>query len=97
MSSSESLPRYSLSANLFGHESDVKAVTFPNSSTIASASRDGTVKLWKPTKNTSPPVWTFKQLHHGTPYVNSIAWLEDESSRMFVFVKSIFFSFYLSN
>lgn len=80
--SSDSIPRYTFSATLIGHESDVKAVSFPNSSTVVSASRDGSVKLWKHSKESNS--WAFKQLHHGSPYVNSVAWLDDKETRMYL-------------
>lgn len=80
-----SIPRYELSALLPGHSSDVKALKFPNEHTIASASRDGTVRLWKfgtPEGTSSDPHWSSKLLHSDTPYVNSVTWLDDEESCM---------------
>lgn len=77
---SQSIPRYDLSSNLIGHQADVKAVTFPNSHTIASVSRDGSVNLWKP-KSGEPTSWLFKQLYHGQAYVNSVAWFDDSETR----------------
>ncbi|KAI5843423.1 WD40-repeat-containing domain protein [Morchella snyderi] len=38
---------YKLTAQLRGHEDDVRGVVFPNPNLVASVSRDATVRLWK--------------------------------------------------
>lgn len=86
---SESIPRYTLSATLLGHSSDVKSVVFPNKSTIATASRDGSVRLWKygvPEGTSSDPHWNSNVLHKDTPYINSISWFDDAESCMYIFL-----------
>lgn len=80
----DSVPRYKLSATLPGHTSDVKALKFPNKDTIASTSRDGTVRFWKfgdHEGSNSVKHWASKLLLSETPYVNSVGWLDDEDSR----------------
>ncbi|KAH6697342.1 ubiquitin homeostasis protein lub1 [Plectosphaerella plurivora] len=37
---------FKLAAQLSGHESDVKAVTFPSKDTVLTTSRDGSVRIW---------------------------------------------------
>lgn len=42
---------YKLSAEIFGHSSDVKAVTYSSSNNcLVSCSRDRSTKLWAPNK-----------------------------------------------
>lgn len=79
---------YILSATLQGHESDVKALVFPNSNTIASVSRDGSSRLWKSTSKDSEGsnLWPSQILYHDTPYLNSVTWLESDDHSMFVFL-----------
>ncbi|PNS20323.1 Ubiquitin homeostasis protein lub1 [Sphaceloma murrayae] len=40
------MSEFKLSATLTGHEDDVRAVVFPSSNTVLSASRDGSVRKW---------------------------------------------------
>lgn len=41
-------PIYRLQANVFGHTSDVRALTTLDDGSIVSASRDNTARIWKP-------------------------------------------------
>ncbi|KAJ4134077.1 WD repeat protein Lub1 [Fusarium oxysporum] len=45
---------FKLSAQLVGHESDVRAATFPSPDTVLTASRDCSVRIWRRTQ-ASPP------------------------------------------
>lgn len=70
--------QFKLSATLLGHESDVKALVFPNDDSIVSSSRDGSARLWRfsakdPVDQAN--VWAPSTLYHATPYLNSVAWL----------------------
>ena len=64
---------YKLSATLRGHEDDVRSVAFPSSTSIVSASRDSTVRLWKQ-ESSAPPTYDSTILKtHGKEFVNSLA------------------------
>ncbi|KAF5097670.1 hypothetical protein DV451_003717 [Geotrichum candidum] len=78
--------KYTLSASLIGHESDVKAITFPHSDTIASGSRDGSTRLWKFGERDAENVniWNSSVLYHETPYINSIGWLDADDQSLVV-------------
>lgn len=91
------LPQYVLSATLNGHESDVKALVFPNSHTIASVSRDGSSRLWRQNGEDveGSHLWPSQILYHEKPYLNSITWLEaDDQSKLLATFR--FFMFDLS-
>lgn len=68
---------FKLSAQLAGHESDVRAVGFPARDAVLSASRDGTVRLWRLRKPTpgGPPVFEQTLVNRGTDFVNAVAFL----------------------
>lgn len=59
---------YKLSATLLGHESDVKGVKFASTNSIASVSRDGSLRLW-----TFNDKWIQSVLLQGSKYLNSVA------------------------
>lgn len=84
--------QYTLSASLHGHESDVKALVFPKADTIASASRDGSSRVWKnagkDAEGTS--LWPSHILYHESPYINSVAWLESDDQSMYFSLPSRF-------
>ncbi|KAL5614289.1 hypothetical protein BROUX41_004399 [Berkeleyomyces rouxiae] len=63
---------FKLSAQLVGHESDVRAVIFPSNSLILTASRDGTVRRWTRTGNSAFEGFLVSQ---GSEYVNSLSYL----------------------
>ncbi|KAF1994642.1 polyubiquitin binding protein-like protein [Amniculicola lignicola CBS 123094] len=63
---------FKLSASLRGHEDDVRSVAFPHPTTVVSASRDFTVRLWKQEK-ASPPAYDCTIKTHGKEFVNSLA------------------------
>ncbi|KAL6858325.1 WD repeat protein Lub1 [Amphichorda felina] len=62
---------FRLSAQLVGHEADVRAVSFPSPDLILSASRDCSVRIWRRTQ-TSPPAFEGALLSRGSEYVNSV-------------------------
>jgi len=64
---------FKLSATLRGHEEDVRAVVFPNSSLLLSASRDNTVRQWKPTPKKPPTYDNTIALQSGN-WFNGIAY-----------------------
>lgn len=64
---------YKLSAALEGHSDDVRAVAFPNASTLLSASRDSTVRIWK-LVSTPPPTFDYTISSHGSAFINSLAY-----------------------
>ncbi|KAF6815511.1 polyubiquitin binding protein (doa1 ufd3) [Colletotrichum musicola] len=65
---------FKLSAQLSGHDSDVKAVSFPASHTILSASRDGSVRVWRQTSD-SPPSFEASVSSQTSEFVNSVTYL----------------------
>ncbi|CAM1501523.1 Fc.00g035070.m01.CDS01 [Cosmosporella sp. VM-42] len=62
---------FKLSAQLMGHESDVRAVSFPSPDIVLSASRDKSVRLWRRSHG-SPPSFDGSLLSRGSEYINSI-------------------------
>ncbi|KAL7922871.1 WD40-repeat-containing domain protein [Trichoderma austrokoningii] len=66
------MAEFKLSAQLLGHEADVRAVSFPSDDFALSASRDGTVRIWKRT-STSPPNFEGSHISRSSEYVNSLA------------------------
>ncbi|UKZ61026.1 uncharacterized protein TrAtP1_002299 [Trichoderma atroviride] len=48
------MAEFKLSAQLLGHEADVRAVSFPSPDFALTASRDCTVRIWKRTSETPP-------------------------------------------
>ncbi|KAH7112802.1 polyubiquitin binding protein-like protein [Dendryphion nanum] len=63
---------FKLSAILRGHEDDVRSVVFPHPTTVVSASRDFTVRLWK-LQSSNPPSFDNTIKTHGKEFVNSLA------------------------
>ncbi|KAM0198393.1 hypothetical protein ACHAPA_006118 [Fusarium lateritium] len=63
---------FKLSAQLVGHEADVRAVSFPSPDTVLTASRDCSVRIWRRTQ-TSPPNFDATLLSRGSEYVNSLS------------------------
>ncbi|RSL76342.1 hypothetical protein CEP51_010043 [Fusarium floridanum] len=71
---------FKLSAQLVGHESDVRAVSFPFPDTVLTASRDCTVRVWRRNQD-SPPSFDPSLLSRGSEYINSIAYFPPSSDR----------------
>lgn len=71
---------FRLSAQLVGHESDVRAVSFPSPDVVLSASRDCTVRVWRRTKP-SPPEYEATLLSRGSEYINSVAFYPPTKDR----------------
>lgn len=65
---------FKLSAVLKGHTSDVRAVLHPDPSFAITASRDGSVKLWKQTSQ-DPPTFEPDELSHGNQFKTCLAYL----------------------
>lgn len=63
---------FKLSAQLLGHEADVRDVSFPSPDLVLSASRDGTVRAWSRTQ-TSPPTFEGSLVSRGTEFINALA------------------------
>ncbi|KAF4973936.1 hypothetical protein FZEAL_9122 [Fusarium zealandicum] len=63
---------FKLSAQLVGHESDVRAASFPSPDTVLTASRDCSVRIWR-SNQASPPTFDPSLLSRGSEYVNSVA------------------------
>ncbi|KAG9231992.1 WD40-repeat-containing domain protein [Amylocarpus encephaloides] len=68
------MDEYKLSASLSGHEDDVRAVAFPTSKGVISASRDGTVRTWKLLSD-HPPMYDATISSNATSFVNTVAYL----------------------
>ncbi|KAI1472131.1 PFU-domain-containing protein [Daldinia caldariorum] len=65
---------FKLSAQLAGHDADVRHVCFPAPDLILSAARDCTVRAWKRT-GTSPPAFEPAITTQGTEFYNSLTYL----------------------
>ncbi|KAK7536743.1 polyubiquitin binding protein-like protein [Phyllosticta citribraziliensis] len=70
---------FKLSAQLRGHDDDVRSVAFPHSSFVVSASRDASVRLWKLSSNT-PPTFDCTIVARGTTFVNALAFVPPSST-----------------
>lgn len=62
---------YKLSAELKGHDQDIKAVISLGTDTVVSGSRDGKIVEWKREKDGS---WSDTLKYSGTSFINSLAW-----------------------
>ncbi|KAL4733381.1 PUL domain-containing protein [Aspergillus similis] len=67
------MPEFKISAALEGHGDDVRAVAFPNSKAVFSASRDATVRLWK-LVSSPPPTYDYTIVSHGSAFINALAY-----------------------
>ncbi|GKU03878.1 ubiquitin homeostasis protein lub1 [Fusarium langsethiae] len=63
---------FKLSAQLVGHEADVRAASFPSPDIVLTASRDCSVRAWRRTQP-SPPHFDATLLSRGSEYVNSLS------------------------
>ncbi|KAK4125374.1 PFU-domain-containing protein [Parathielavia appendiculata] len=68
------MPDFKLSAQLKGHDADVRAVCFPAANTVLSSSRDQTVRLWRKTAD-KPPTFDATITSQGHGYINSLTFL----------------------
>ncbi|KAJ4403197.1 WD repeat protein Lub1 [Gnomoniopsis sp. IMI 355080] len=68
---------YKLSAQLQGHESDVRDVAFPKPNTVISVSRDNTVRTWH--NSSKPPSYEGTIITNGSEFINSVAYLPANS------------------
>ncbi|RYP02904.1 hypothetical protein DL764_005520 [Monosporascus ibericus] len=71
-------PGFKLSAQLAGHDADVRDVLFPSPDLVLSASRDHTVRAWKLT-SPSPPAFEVSITNQGSEFINSLAYLPPSS------------------
>ncbi|KAK6956035.1 hypothetical protein Daesc_001305 [Daldinia eschscholtzii] len=69
---------FKLSAQLVGHDADVRHVCFPAPDLILSAARDCTVRAWKRT-GASPPAFEPAVTTQGTEFYNSLTYLPPSS------------------
>ncbi|KXX78574.1 Ubiquitin homeostasis protein lub1 [Madurella mycetomatis] len=73
------MPDYKLSAQLKGHDADVRAVCFPTANTVLSSSRDQTVRLWHKTAD-KPPTFDATITSQGHGYINSLTFFRPSST-----------------
>ncbi|KAK2601410.1 hypothetical protein N8I77_010864 [Diaporthe amygdali] len=69
---------FRLSAQLPGHESDVRAVLFPSPDVLISASRDHTLRLWRRSSQ-KPPSFDATIVTQGQEWLSTIAFLPPTS------------------
>ncbi|KAI0376753.1 PFU-domain-containing protein [Hypomontagnella monticulosa] len=69
---------FKLSAQLVGHDADVRDICFPAEDLILSAARDFTVRAWKRTA-TSPPTFEPTLTSQGSEFYNSVAYIPPSS------------------
>lgn len=62
---------FKLSAQLLGHEADVRAVSFPSLDVVVSASRDCTVRIWR--RDAASSTFEGALVSRGSEYVNSVS------------------------
>ncbi|ORY55694.1 ubiquitin homeostasis protein lub1 [Pseudomassariella vexata] len=65
---------FKLSAQLAGHNADVRDLVFPSDDLLFSASRDHTVRAWRRTSS-SPPEFEFTILNQIHDYINALAYI----------------------
>ncbi|KAI1778719.1 PFU-domain-containing protein [Hypoxylon cercidicola] len=70
---------FKLSAQLVGHDADVRKVCFPTPDIVFSAARDCTVRAWKQTTN-SPPTFEPSVTTQGSEFCNSLAYIPPSSN-----------------
>jgi len=73
------MPDFKLSAQLKGHDADVRAVSFPAANTVLSTSRDQTVRLWRKTAD-KPPTFDATITSQGHGYINCLTFLRASSA-----------------
>ncbi|KXH33705.1 hypothetical protein CNYM01_12877 [Colletotrichum nymphaeae SA-01] len=70
---------FKLSAQLSGHDSDVKAVCFPSPQTLLTASRDGSVRVWRQTSG-PPPTFEPTISSQTSEFVNAVTYFQPSES-----------------
>ncbi|KAK3336341.1 PUL domain-containing protein [Cercophora scortea] len=65
---------FKVSAQLKGHDGDVRSVCFPTPNVVISASRDRTVRVWRKTTD-KPPTFDATITSQGHGYINSLTFL----------------------
>ncbi|KAL2024265.1 hypothetical protein VTK56DRAFT_9421 [Thermocarpiscus australiensis] len=73
------MPDFKLSAQLKGHDADVRAVCFPAAGTVLSSSRDQTVRIWRKTAD-KPPTFDAAIVSQGHGYINSLTFFRPSPS-----------------
>jgi phospholipase A-2-activating protein len=73
------MPDFKLSAQLKGHEADVRAVCFPAPNTVFSTSRDQTVRRWHKSSD-KPTTFDDTITSQGHGYINSLTFLRASST-----------------
>ncbi|TRX90932.1 hypothetical protein FHL15_008137 [Xylaria flabelliformis] len=73
------MSNFRLSAQLAGHEADVRDVYFPSPDLVLSASRDHTVRAWSRTP-ASPPAFEPHIVTQGSEFINSLTCLPPSSA-----------------
>ncbi|KAK3330713.1 PUL domain-containing protein [Apodospora peruviana] len=74
------MPDFKLSAQLKGHDGDVRAVSFPTANVVLSASRDHTVRIWRRTGD-KPTKFDATITTQGHGYINSLTFLRPSPAR----------------
>ncbi|KAL2062534.1 hypothetical protein VTL71DRAFT_6800 [Oculimacula yallundae] len=69
------MAEYKISATLAEHEDDVRGVAFPSPKAVLSASRDGTVRLWKHL-SANPPLFDGTISSHAGSWMNTVTFLQ---------------------
>ncbi|KAI3391882.1 hypothetical protein diail_6650 [Diaporthe ilicicola] len=69
---------FKLSAQLSGHEADVRAVLFPSPDFVVSASRDNSLRLWRRSSQ-KPPSFDATIVTQGQEWLNSLAFIPPTS------------------
>ncbi|KAF7533784.1 hypothetical protein G7054_g6753 [Neopestalotiopsis clavispora] len=69
---------FKLSAQLSGHESDIRDIAFPATEAVVSVSRDHTARLWKQT-SASPPTYEGTIINQISEYINAVTVLPPNS------------------
>ena len=64
---------FRLSAQLVGHEADVRSVSFPRPDRVLTASRDTSVRVWTQTATQPAPEFSAHITTQGSDYVNAVA------------------------
>ncbi|KAI9046814.1 hypothetical protein LZ554_008895 [Drepanopeziza brunnea f. sp. 'monogermtubi'] len=68
------MAEYKISATLMGHEDDVRGVSFPSPKAVLSASRDGSVRLWKLLSD-NPPLFDATISSHSRTWMGCVTFL----------------------
>ncbi|KAI9894568.1 MAG: hypothetical protein M1814_001922 [Vezdaea aestivalis] len=69
------MTEFKIAASLTGHDDDVRGVVYANPTTVVTASRDATVRVWNKLTDSSKP-FDATILSHGTGFKNTIAYVK---------------------